>query len=487
MNVDNLRDALNGLEKVSRKLEPSTTEMEDWNSQVMKMGVEMVDHIDHIPAYYGIHHKNKESDYLDWQNGNSGIATALEIFKRTIGESGINAASGGHFGYIPGGGVYPSALADYLVDVFNPYAAFYYANEGCVTLENAMIKWMAGLVGYPDTFAGNLSSGGSVANLIAMTTARDSQGLVPNNIEKSVIYFTSQTHHSIHKALRICGLSHAIWRHIEVDAAFRMSADHLRETIEQDISAGLKPSIVIASIGTTDTGAVDPIDTIADICEDHDCWLHIDAAYGGFFILVDELKVKFKGVHRSDSITMDPHKTLFLPYGTGAVLVRNGKTIKDSHYYRAAYLYDAFHEEVQPSPADLSPELTKHFRGLRFWLPLQILGLEPFKVALKEKWLLCQYFYCKIQELGFEVGPQPELSVCIYRYETGDDRANSFNEDLMNAVKEDGRIFVSPTTINGVFWLRAAIVSFRTHIQHIDQLLDILNTKKEEFLAQERV
>jgi glutamate/tyrosine decarboxylase-like PLP-dependent enzyme len=208
----------------------------------------------------------------------------------------------------------------------------------------------------------------------------------------------------------------------------------------------------------------------------------VDAAYGGFFLLADvenpdgtTVKDSFKGIERSDSVAIDPHKGLFLSYGLGAVLIKDVQAQLNSHYYRASYMQDTLSATEEQNPADLSPELTKHWRGMRMWLPLQLYGIAPFKAALEEKILLCRYFYEAIQKLGFEVGPYPDLSVCTYRYvPRGQTDATAFNARLLERVQSDGRIFVSSTTVNGVYWLRIAILCFRTHLREVDMLLEVL-------------
>jgi glutamate/tyrosine decarboxylase-like PLP-dependent enzyme len=265
-----------------------------------------------------------------------------------------------------------------------------------------------------------------------------------------------------------------------------MRADDLKACIIQDVKNGLKPFMVIASAGTTDVGAIDPLDEIADICEEFGIWFHVDAAYGGFFKLVESSEALFKGIERSDSLVIDPHKGLFLPYGTGAVLVRNGHLLFESQHLTASYLQDAYYDVEEVSPADLSPELTKHFRGLRLWMPLQLFGIEPFKAALEEKLWLTRYFYEEIQKMeGFEVGPYPELSVMVYRFVPKSGNADEFNARLVEEVKKDGRVFLSSTMINGTYFIRLAVLSFRTHLSTIDSCLSVLKEKveilKEEF------
>ena len=400
----------------------------------------------------------------------------IRIFENEITGKGINAASGGHLGYIPGGGIFSSSLADLMVDVSNEYSGMYFASPGGVTLENQLIQWMSSIFGYPETTIGNLTSGGSIANLIALTAARDRHKIKGDKIAKSVIYLSEQTHHCIHKALRIIGLEDAILRHIQVDDHSRMKPEDLNQHILVDKKNGLLPFMIAASAGTTDTGAVDPLDVIADIAQTNQLWLHVDAAYGGFFILTDLKKDLFKGIERSDSLVVDPHKGLFLPYGIGAVLVKNKKAVYHSHHATAHYMQDALKDDGPINPADVSPELTRHFRGMRMWLPLQLHGVKPFVACLEEKVLLTSYIREHLMESGFQLGPDPDLSVTYFWYEPKNTNANEFNKKLLSFMHEDGRYFFSSTQIKDRFVIRVAILSFRTKIREVDLALKMINS-----------
>jgi glutamate/tyrosine decarboxylase-like PLP-dependent enzyme len=317
--------------------------------------------------------------------------------------------------------------------------------------------------------------------MTAICTARDTKNLKAADFSKAVIYSTAQVHHCVHKAINMVGLRESQKRKVPMDANFRMDTAALKVQIQLDIDAGFQPFMVIASAGTTDVGAVDPLDLVADICAEFNIWFHVDAAYGGFFIMTDEVKALFKGIERSDSLVIDPHKGLFLPYGTGAVLIREGKQLFESQHMMASYLQDAYYDVEEVSPADLSPELTKHFRGLRLWLPLQLYGVETFRAALSEKIWLTRYFYDEIQKIeGFEVGPYPQLSVMTYRYVPKSGDANAFNARLVEEVRNDGRVFLSSTMIEGVFYIRLAVLSFRTHLSTIQTCLQVLRDKSAE-------
>jgi aromatic-L-amino-acid/L-tryptophan decarboxylase len=471
-----MRERLLELEAAARRLEPDAVERSAVRQRVIDYSEAFLDNIESIKAY--VTSEDKGIKLLDSPITESGIDIdeAISLIRENVDTPGLNPASGGHLAYIPGGGIYYSALGDYLADVFNRYSGVFYASPGAVRMENMLIRWMNGLVGYPSEAGGNLTSGGSLANLIAIVTARDARQVKARDIELSVIYLSEQAHHSIDKAIRIAGLGECLIRHLPLDDKYKIVPSALSAQIESDRNAGLNPFLVVASAGTTDVGAIDPLREIGEIAAANDLWYHIDAAYGGFFVLTDEGKEKLDGLETSDSLVIDPHKGLFLPYGLGVVLVKDPAALARAHYYTANYMQDAASVTDEPSPADLSPELTKHFRGLRLWLPLKLHGVAPFRSCLEEKLLLAKYFYDEVRKLGFESKLEPELSVVTYRWVPRSGDANEFNKQLLDAVVEDGRVFISSTMLNGEFTLRFACLAFRTHLSTVDTLIDVLRT-----------
>lgn len=469
-----MRDKLLELEQLARQLEPSPRQRDEVRQHVISYSENFLDNIESLKAYETS--AGKGEGLLDSPISEEGIGidAAIDLIRTNVDTPGLNPASGGHLAYIPGGGIYYSALGDYLADVFNRYAGVFYASPGAVRMENMLIRWMCDLVGYPAEAGGNLTTSGSLANMIAVVTARDGRDIKSADVPRSVIYLSRQTHHSIDKAIRVAGLGECPIRYIDLDDRFRMLTQDLAQKIESDKAAGLNPFLVVASAGTTDVGAIDPLTEIGAIAKESGCWYHIDAAYGGFFILTDEGKEKLRGLELADSLIIDPHKGLFLPYGLGVVLVKNVGDLARSYSFNANYMQDAFTAQDEVSPAEISPELTKHFRGLRLWLPLKLHGVAPFRACLEEKLLLAKYFYAEVKKLGFESDLEPELSVVTFRYLPSSGDADEFNKRLMNKIIEDGRVFVSSTKLNGKFTMRFACLSFRTHLKMVDMLLEKL-------------
>lgn len=368
----------------------------------------------------------------------------LTLLEQEVIQPGAATATGRHMAYIPGGGLYHGALGDYLAAVTNKYSGVFFSGPGAVRMENLVVRWTADLVGYPSSAGGHTASGGSLATLAAIAAARDAHAVAGDALPRSVVYTTSQAHHALAKALHLAGLS---------------------------------PWLIAATAGTTDTGAVDPLAAIAGIARRARCWFHVDAAYGGFFLLTDHGRRLMEGIEHSDSVVLDPHKCLFLPYGSGIVLVRDSETLRAAHSHTGSYMQDTGALTEEPSPADLSAELTRPFRALRMWLPLMALGVRPFRVALEEKLLLAQYARRRLSACGFEVGPEPQLSVVTYRWVpagAGPAEADCFNLQLIREVLQDGRVFLSSTRLDGRVWLRLVVVTHRTHLREVDLAIEVL-------------
>jgi aromatic-L-amino-acid/L-tryptophan decarboxylase len=401
--------------------------------------------------------------------------------EHSIMEPGLNVPSGRNFGYIPGSSLASAAIGDYLAAVTNRYASVYTSSPGAVLVEIRLIRWLADLVGYDKHAGGYLASGGSIANLTAVVTARDSAGLTAADFPKAVVYLTGQTHHCVDRALNIAGLSQCRRHYVEMDNGFRMRPEKLREFILDDKKKGLIPLMIVASAGSTDTGAIDPMEEIGEIAREHNIWFHVDAAYGGFFALTEDGKQKLKGIEKSDSVVLDPHKSLFLPYGIGALIVKDKQSLADSHRYAANYMQDSLANRPFYSPADVSPELSKHFRALRMWLPLKLHGVKAFRSALEEKMLLTRYLWEQFREMDeIETGPPPQLSIFMFRWvpKTGD--ANEMNRKLHQNLLQAGRVFLSTTVVEGTFYLRVAVLSVRTHLEEANKLLDEIKQQISE-------
>jgi aromatic-L-amino-acid/L-tryptophan decarboxylase len=457
-----MREQLIALEGQARQLDPSVEVFDQWMSELAAFARQYLSGLDQRPAVGDSAAGGVRRGFAD---DGEAFSETLAFLASHVLSTGFNASSGKFLGYIPGGGIPTAAIGDFLAALTNRYAGVYAASPGAGEIENECVRWMRDLVGYDATAWGTLQSGGTLATLTALVVARDSRPA--SEWHRGVIYATSETHHAFKKCLRIIGLENVKRSLVAIDASYRMSAHDLRAKITADRAAGLHPWMICTSAGTTNSGAVDPIQEIVAIARNEGIWSHVDAAYGGFFLLTQKGKQLLANVSEADSIVLDPHKGLFLPYGCGAVLVKDGTRLRNSFAMGADYLADV-NELGGVSASDYSPEGTRHFRGLRMWMSLTVNGLANYRAALEEKMLLAKYVQNKLKTIdGIDVGPEPELSCVVFRATAGD----AATKQLIDRIVSRGNVYVSSTRLNGKLHIRFCILSFRTHLSHVDQAL----------------
>ena len=408
--------------------------------------------------------------------------TAFDAVLQQVGRAaakGFTTAGPGYLAYIPGGGLWAAAVADFVATGINKYVGVWNAAPALAQIEATAVRWLCDLFGYPPQARGILTSGGSLSNFSAIVAARRS--LLPEDFLAGTIYVTDQVHASVAKSALLAGFPQRSIRVVARDRALRMEPDALREVVRADRGAGSRPFLVVASAGTTNTGAIDPIADVADVAADEGLWLHVDGAYGGLFQLTERGRRAFSGIGRADSIAVDPHKTMFLPYGTGALLVREGARLREAHSVHAEYLQDLAGEEEIPNFTDYSPELSRDFRGLRLWLPVKLHGLRAFREALDEKLDLARFLHSELAEVdGVELPWEPELSVVAFRHRPRWGGADEFNRRLLERINASKRVFLSSTMIDGRFVIRACIVSHRTHLDRVEEAAEIIKKAAAE-------
>jgi aromatic-L-amino-acid decarboxylase len=384
----------------------------------------------------------------------------LSLIFDKAGPAGLNPTSPGFMGYVPGGGLFHAALADLISNTLNRYVG--------VT--------MVAPIGYPEQARGFLTSGGSMATLSALITARHVR--LGEDFSKAVIYLSDQIHHCVNKAARLAGFPASALHVLPADEAFRLDPDALRKAMEEDRSTGLEPFMIAASAGTTNTGAIDPLPELAALAREENLWLHVDAAYGGFFCLTKRGKQKLKGLELADSVVLDPHKSLFLPYGTGALLVREGRDLKATHSSGADYMPLMQEGDELTDFCELSPELTRPFRGLRVWLPMKMHGIGVFRDYLDEKLDLTDWIQQQIAQIPeLEIIAPAELSIMAFAlrdtFETLESR-NAATRNLLSFINEQQRVNLTGTTVRGLFVIRIAVLVYRVHQERMEMLLEDL-------------
>jgi aromatic-L-amino-acid decarboxylase len=394
----------------------------------------------------------------------------------------INHPHPSFMGYIPGGGLFPSAVADFIAAATNRYVGVGFAAPALVQIERVVLEWFARWMGYPDSARGILTSGGSLANFSAIVAAR--KHLLGDELNRGTIYMSDQTHHCVAKAANLAGIPEGNIRRLRTDDNFRAVPENFEKAIKVDLGRGLKPFLVVGNAGTTNTGAVDPLRELGAVSKDFGLWYHIDAAYGGFFILCPRGRKVLNGIQDSDSVVLDPHKGLFVPYGTGSLLVKRGDLLRKAHVMTADYIQDHPLGEDEWDAADYSPELSRSFRGLRVWLPLKYYGVMAFRENLDEKLRLTRWLYRRLrEEPAFECMSPPDLSAFAFRYHPRKGDTEKFNRHLLKSLVASKRIYLSSTMLNGEFVIRVCVLGFRTHQSELESAFELIKSTARKLEA----
>ena len=453
---------------MSYPLEPSAAEMRTLVDEAMRR---IITHIESLPQQPAMNVEGA-TEYARTlieplpQRGES-YATLLDfLFDEAIPRS-FTASGPGYLGYVPGGGLFHSAVADLIANAVNRYVGVCAAAPALVQLEANVVRWFCEILGMPRGSGGVLTSGGSLANFTGIVTAR--KALLPDDFLRGTLYCSNQIHHSFQKAANLAGFPWANIRELPVDDRFRIRIDALEEAIANDRRAGFTPFLIAGSAGTTGTGAVDDLERLAGLARKEGMWFHVDGAYGALFALTERGRAALRGIEQADSVILDPHKTLFLPFGTGAVLVRDAQTLRRAHSLQADYLPAMQQADELVDFCEISPELSRDFRGLRVWLPLKMFGIEPFRQQLDEKLDLIEYAVAELRKIdGIEIVAEPQLTITAFRY-----RDDSRTRELLDRINARKRVMLTPTTLpDGRFVIRIAIVSHRTHKERVEMMLE---------------
>lgn len=462
------------------EFEPSAQAMRELVKVVADRVVDWLDSLPHRPACV-LEGTASALAGLDEPLPETGIAIdeLLDLVFSRVLACGYNTASPGTLSFVTGGGLFHAALADFIATATNPFVTYWAASPGGAQIEHTVVRWFCDVVGLPPGAGGVLTSGGSMAMLTAFTTARrDRLGTEPR---PAAIYFSDQAHHAVQKAALAAGFAPQWLREIESDDRGCIRVDRLLSAIVDDRAAGLTPLVVVGMAGTTGTGAVDDLVALAELARREDLWFHVDGAYGGLFALTERGRQVLTGIDRADSVIVDPHKTLFLPFGTGCLLVRNVEALRAAHRLHSHCVREsvAIGEACRTiDPADLSVELTRDFRGLRVWLPLKLFGAATFRAYLDEKLDLARDAERALRLIdGIEITGAPVLSTVAFRYAPrGRDPStlDALNQRILARINAAGRVHLSSAQVRGAFALRICVLAFRAHADAVARCLEEL-------------
>lgn len=471
--------------KPDLRLELSTQDMERMVERAMAYIAQHIESLSAQPSTYACDGAKLARSLAEPMPENGApFETLLQLIFERLTPTTYNTAGPGYLGYIPGGGLFHTAVADLISDAVNRYTGVWVAAPGLVQLEVNVLRWLCDAMGYPPQALGVLTSGGSMANFSAIVAAR--RASLPEDFMKGTIYTSDQTHHSVQKAALIAGFPPSNVRCVQSGSDFTVRLDDLRAHIARDRREGWKPFLVVGNAGTTNTGAVDDLEGLAGIAQAESLWLHVDGAYGGCFMLTDDGRRVMKGIQRADSITLDPHKGLFLPYGTGALLVKDRLTLKRAFSLTSDYMPDLQADQDLVDFCELSPELSRGFRGLRLWLPIKLHGIEPFRRNLEEKLELARWAADALRGMkGIELLAEPQLSAVAFRYlkpGLSEGALSQLNRQLLELVNRRGRVFLTGTMLGARFAIRICVLSFRTHLDRVQQAIEDIQAAMEQVI-----
>lgn len=367
------------------------------------------------------------------------------------------------FAFVPGPGNYVGFLADALASGFNVFAGTWLGASGPAMLEIVTVDWLRNLCGFPEGSGGLFVSGGSMANLTALAVAREAK--LGGRLD-GVAYASDQTHSSVGRALRVLGIQREQLRLLASDDDFRLPVDALARAIAEDRAAGRLPFCVIANAGTTNTGAVDPLPELADLCAAEGLWLHADAAYGGGAVLTDRGRRALSGLERADSLALDPHKWLFQPFEIGCVLVRDAGLLTEVFHTRPEYMRDVHRAEEEVHFSDYGVQLSRSFRALKLWMSLQVFGLAAFRAAVERGIENAELAQRRLAESGlWRIVAPARLGTVAFGWAPGgisDEQADAVTHGLAEASLADGWAFLSSTVLRGRPALRLCALNPRT-------------------------
>jgi aromatic-L-amino-acid/L-tryptophan decarboxylase len=383
------------------------------------------------------------------------------------------------FGYIPGAGTWPAALGDLIAAATNIDAGAWRESSGPSQLELVVLDWFRGWIGYPSNAAGVLVSGGSAANLTAIACAREA--IVGPMSPRLVAYTSDQTHSSVARAARHLGFRPDQLRVVATDDRFRMRTDDLAGAIDADAAAGRLPFLVIANAGTTSTGAVDDLTEIAELCRRRGIWLHVDGAYGAFAILTDRGRAAMYGIELADSVTLDPHKWLAMPFEVGCLMVRDGATLERAFELHPEYLQEHSAERRAVNFADRGLQLTRASRAIKIWLALKTFGVDAFRATIDQALDLTLEAQRLIEaDDRLELVTPASLGIVTFRRrgEPGDPPAlvDEANERIVAALAAAGDVLVTSTVIGGRYAIRLCVLNHSSGVGDVAYALDRVAT-----------
>jgi len=400
----------------------------------------------------------------------------LDQVKNQVLQNSMHVNHPRFLSYVPGPSNFVGAMADALASGYNVFAGTWISGSGPAAVELAVMSWLRQACGLPEGAGGLFVSGGTMANLTGLAVARHVK--LGDRLPVATVYLSDQAHSSLEKALRVIGILDGNLRKLPTDSDRRLQVPELVQSIARDRAAGLHPFCVIATAGTTNTGAVDPLREIAQVCREQDLWFHIDGAYGAAAVLCDRGRKLLDGLDLADSLSLDPHKWLFQPFETGCILVRDLAHLRQTFRILPEYLRDTHQNSAEFNFTDHGLQLTRGFRALKLWMSIKVFGMASFRAAIERGFVLAEFTEACLRKMpGWEIVMPAHMGIVCFRYSVADDAAHM---RLVQAILEDGFTLITSTIIDHRTVLRTCTINPRTTESDIEQSLNRMDRLARE-------
>lgn len=444
--------------------------------------------LDGAKAYAGLSPKEVEAWFNEPvpENGMDGEKLLDLVKEKVIDTATLNI--GPHmFAYVMAGGTQVSILADLLATSVNQNVGKWHLAPVMSELEKRVVQWGAQFTGYDQSAGGVLVSGGSAANLTGLTVARNVMLEKENVRQKGLfglkpltIYASQEVHGCIDKSVELLGIGSDNFIKIQTLDDFTIDVDLLEHQIMQDLENGKRPFCIIGNAGTVNTGAIDPLNKLADLAKKYDLWFHIDGAYGGLAAGVDALREKYRGIDRADSMAIDFHKWLYQPFEAGCTLVKNWGQLNRTFYKKAAYLDTDTKNDQRFDFNEHHFQLSRSAKALKIWMSFKAYGASAIRSCIEKDIHLTRYLADQIlKSTDFELCNEPDLSVVCFRYLGSDSdidkvTLDQLNKQIIPALEADGRVFITGTTLQNRPVIRACLINHRLQQENVDFLMSVI-------------
>ena len=459
--------------------------------ELLKQATELVlNQFDNLASRKGFQNNSQTTieSWFDEPLPEHGIEASelLQLTKDTVLDTATGNLGPNFYGYIVSGGTQIGAIAELLAATINQNVAKWHLAPAIVEIEKRVIAWAAELTGFDPNAGGILVSGGSAANLTGLTVARnimfEEQNIKENglfNMPPFTIYASSETHSCFDKSLETLGIGTKHFRKIPVNKDFTINITELQEAIEKDIAAGFKPFCLVGNAGTVNTGAIDDLNKLAEIAEQHNMWYHIDGSYGGLACMLEPIKGLYAGIEKAHSIALDFHKWFYVPFEGGCTLVRDWSTLKRAYFKEAAYLDSSF--EKNDNRIQFNEhyfQLSRNAKALKVWMTIKAYGMKKLRAMIQKDIDLAAYLSRRVHDsTDFILKGESYLAISCFQYKgnlQSPEDIEKFNQKLVPALEADGRVFITSTKLNGEFVLRACLINHRKNRESTDYLLDVI-------------